>query len=383
MATTTTTFDDNANNTTISSKDVKISFNSIVRRFIVPKNISWHDFEEQLRKRFSVSSSLPLSLSYKDEDGDIITLSSTEELSEVLDSGNNISNGNCTIVFSMSLAGDEQNGNAAAAWIFEGSEQQQRSSTVSSTIETGNLIELSENEEQPPPPEVQQKTEEENRDEDHAEANENSNLINEQERRQQLDQDEIPPIARVFRTISTASNITDQILDSAEENFDEWITRFFSSRFGQGITPCTHCGSSNNNTQSHHHSNEDDTFPSNFPRPPQPPTGGNPPNFPWPPQSPTDGNTPNFPRPPQPPTDPPHRRPPGPPRVPGDPLPGFPRPPNVHPGHPPLFCILHHVHGRGGWHCGLPNRHGPGWRNHHHPPPPFWWGRRGGWGRGW
>ncbi|CAG8534893.1 4343_t:CDS:1 [Ambispora leptoticha] len=337
------TSNNNNTSTSTNTRDVKISFNSIVRRFIVPKDITWHDFEDQIRKRFLNLSPQPIFLSYKDEDGDIITLSSTEELSEVL-----ASNNSSTIAFSMSFAGYDPN----TSWIFErGEQQQQRSSAESSISETASLIDLSENEEQA------QRTE----------SKENSNLINEQDqRRQQPDQERTP-----FNVFSTAGNITNRISDLFQENFDEWI---LFSGFGQEITLRIACGS--NNTQSQQQSNESGSVPL------------------------TDGN---IPLPPHPPTDPPHRRPPGSFRSPHGHAPTrfsflltkaifaiialiliiavikliF---SVVFPVLIILFLgkLIHRIHGRGGRHRDPLGRHGFSWGNHHHrrhghPPPPPWW----------
>ncbi|CAI2174546.1 19551_t:CDS:1 [Funneliformis geosporum] len=64
----------------------KVSYQSTVRRFSIPDTVTWSDLESKLRLLFSLPSTLKFSLSYKDEDGDIITLSTNLELQEFLSS---------------------------------------------------------------------------------------------------------------------------------------------------------------------------------------------------------------------------------------------------------------------------------------------------------
>ncbi|CAG8554682.1 9860_t:CDS:1 [Funneliformis caledonium] len=65
---------------------IKVSYKSTVRRFTIPDTITWSYLESKLRLLFSLPSTLQFTLSYKDEDGDIITLSTDLELQEYLSS---------------------------------------------------------------------------------------------------------------------------------------------------------------------------------------------------------------------------------------------------------------------------------------------------------
>ncbi|CAG8568230.1 3412_t:CDS:2 [Diversispora eburnea] len=76
---------------------IKVTYNQISRRFDISSNTTWVTLESQLRSLFKLPTNSSISLSYTDEDGDAITLSSDLELFEVLssvhDSSSNNSNG--------------------------------------------------------------------------------------------------------------------------------------------------------------------------------------------------------------------------------------------------------------------------------------------------
>ncbi|CAG8492844.1 11598_t:CDS:1 [Acaulospora colombiana] len=63
---------------------IKVSYQDTIRRFAVPKTITWLELESNLRTLFSFSPTFSFALSYTDEDGDIITLSSDLELQDIL-----------------------------------------------------------------------------------------------------------------------------------------------------------------------------------------------------------------------------------------------------------------------------------------------------------
>ncbi|RIA82629.1 hypothetical protein C1645_788003 [Glomus cerebriforme] len=65
---------------------IKVIYQSTVRRFSVPNTITWLDLESKLRELFSLPSTFKFSLSYTDEEGDVITLSTDLELQEFLSS---------------------------------------------------------------------------------------------------------------------------------------------------------------------------------------------------------------------------------------------------------------------------------------------------------
>ncbi|CAD6576306.1 MAG: hypothetical protein CYPHOPRED_005960 [Cyphobasidiales sp. Tagirdzhanova-0007] len=61
--------------------DVKILHQSIQRRFALPAKIpAWDDLAKLVKTRFQLPDPFPLGLSYKDDDGDVVTLSSDQEL---------------------------------------------------------------------------------------------------------------------------------------------------------------------------------------------------------------------------------------------------------------------------------------------------------------
>ncbi|CAG8568321.1 16193_t:CDS:1 [Dentiscutata erythropus] len=62
---------------------IKVIYNSIVRRFTISPDSTWINLESQLRDLFQIPNN-PLNVSYTDEEGDVITISSDLELQEVL-----------------------------------------------------------------------------------------------------------------------------------------------------------------------------------------------------------------------------------------------------------------------------------------------------------
>src|SRR2546423_11177485 len=66
--------------------NIKVGYRGTLRRFTVSTNIRWAELEAKLRTLFSIPSSIPISLSYTDEEGDLITLSTDLELQETFGS---------------------------------------------------------------------------------------------------------------------------------------------------------------------------------------------------------------------------------------------------------------------------------------------------------
>ncbi|RHZ89411.1 hypothetical protein Glove_14g8 [Diversispora epigaea] len=57
---------------------------SITRRFSIPtSNISWFKFETKVREIFQINPSIPIGITYTDEEGDEITFSSEVEFQEI------------------------------------------------------------------------------------------------------------------------------------------------------------------------------------------------------------------------------------------------------------------------------------------------------------
>ncbi|GBB98422.1 hypothetical protein RclHR1_03220015 [Rhizophagus clarus] len=63
---------------------IKVTYNSISRRFNITSP-NWAELESKLRSLYNIPATSSLIVSYSDEDGDIITLSSDLELKEILD----------------------------------------------------------------------------------------------------------------------------------------------------------------------------------------------------------------------------------------------------------------------------------------------------------
>jgi hypothetical protein len=62
---------------------IKVTYNSISRRFNITSP-NWVELESKLRTLYNIPTTSSLIVSYKDEDGDVITLSSDLELKEIL-----------------------------------------------------------------------------------------------------------------------------------------------------------------------------------------------------------------------------------------------------------------------------------------------------------
>lgn len=63
---------------------IKVTYNSISRRFNIASP-NWVELESKLRSLYNIPTTSSLIVSYNDEDGDVITLSSDLELKEILD----------------------------------------------------------------------------------------------------------------------------------------------------------------------------------------------------------------------------------------------------------------------------------------------------------
>ncbi|CAG8477447.1 6067_t:CDS:2 [Funneliformis mosseae] len=63
---------------------IKVTYNSISRRFNIDTSTTWTELESKLRSLYKIPTTTSLNVSYTDEDGDVITLSSDLEFKEVL-----------------------------------------------------------------------------------------------------------------------------------------------------------------------------------------------------------------------------------------------------------------------------------------------------------
>ncbi|CAG8466973.1 1033_t:CDS:2 [Ambispora gerdemannii] len=103
--------------------NIKVKYQSTVRRLTIPNATtnSWIDFETQLRTLFSIPETNPISVSYTDEDGDVITLSSDLELYEVI--SNNNKSPFKTLSFVLSTVNDSDHSTKNPendSWVLEG-----------------------------------------------------------------------------------------------------------------------------------------------------------------------------------------------------------------------------------------------------------------------
>ncbi|CAG8491763.1 3814_t:CDS:1 [Paraglomus brasilianum] len=91
---------------------IKVTYNATIRKLTLPLTITWTDLSAQLRLLFSIPLNVPIGLSYSDEDGDVITLSSDVELRHVLESSKS-----STMSFVLNT-GIEDSG--YESWVLEG-----------------------------------------------------------------------------------------------------------------------------------------------------------------------------------------------------------------------------------------------------------------------
>src|SRR6266498_3264568 len=68
---------------------IKVTYGSISRRLTISSNTNWSELETQFRNLFNIPKEIQMIVSYTDEEGDVITLSSDLELQEVLSNSSN------------------------------------------------------------------------------------------------------------------------------------------------------------------------------------------------------------------------------------------------------------------------------------------------------
>src|SRR5215213_3676207 len=69
--------------------NIKVTYGSIVRRLTISSTTTWSELENQLHNLFNIPQEIPIAVTYIDEDGDVITLSSDIELQEALSNNAN------------------------------------------------------------------------------------------------------------------------------------------------------------------------------------------------------------------------------------------------------------------------------------------------------
>merc|ERR1711939_1289279 len=66
------------------SVDLKVNFDTIQRRISLPTKVpQWRELSKVIKERFELPEHFPLGLSYQDEEGEQVTISSDKELTEV------------------------------------------------------------------------------------------------------------------------------------------------------------------------------------------------------------------------------------------------------------------------------------------------------------
>jgi hypothetical protein len=63
---------------------IKVTYGQTSRKFTIASNTTWKEFESQLHHLFNIPNETAISVSYIDEDGDVITLSTDSELQQIL-----------------------------------------------------------------------------------------------------------------------------------------------------------------------------------------------------------------------------------------------------------------------------------------------------------
>ncbi|RIA96026.1 hypothetical protein C1645_435849 [Glomus cerebriforme] len=114
--------------------NIKVIHKEAVRRFTLPSSATWIELEAKLRTLFTIPALSPFTLSYTDEDNDIITLSTDIELQEILSSAPTIK---FNLKFSTSGDSSDSEDSGNEVWVLEGGNVPPRKRADSvTTIET-------------------------------------------------------------------------------------------------------------------------------------------------------------------------------------------------------------------------------------------------------
>ncbi|KAF9429637.1 hypothetical protein BGZ94_010047 [Podila epigama] len=129
----------------------KVTFNGAFRRFLIARPATWNDFEAKLRGVYNLSADTLLNVQYKDEEGDVITLNTDNELEDVLTMHDMFSQV-APVRFELSIRHDDQEASSTFSNQHHHHQQltqpetQTRSSTVQSddSSDDGSLIDFEE-----------------------------------------------------------------------------------------------------------------------------------------------------------------------------------------------------------------------------------------------
>jgi hypothetical protein len=97
--------------------NIKVIHKKAVRRFTLPTKASWIELEAKLRTLFNIPSLSPFTLSYTDEDNDVITLSTDIELQEIFSSAPTVK---FNLKFSTSDDSSDTEDSGNEVWVLEG-----------------------------------------------------------------------------------------------------------------------------------------------------------------------------------------------------------------------------------------------------------------------
>jgi len=110
------------------SRSVKTTYLSTTRRFAIPKDASWAALEKEIQGLFGLEE--PIRLTYRDEDGDIVTLSSDRELRDLLNEST------AALRFSVKLSADNTDAEEFEVVQEDSDRHQSLSSQVTSSLFT-------------------------------------------------------------------------------------------------------------------------------------------------------------------------------------------------------------------------------------------------------
>ncbi|GES81873.1 protein NBR1 homolog isoform X2 [Rhizophagus clarus] len=97
--------------------NIKVIHKKAVRRFTLPSSATWIELEAKLRTLFNIPALSPFTLSYTDEDNDVITLSTDLELQEIFSSVPTVK---FNLKFSTSDDSSDSDDSGNEVWVLEG-----------------------------------------------------------------------------------------------------------------------------------------------------------------------------------------------------------------------------------------------------------------------
>ncbi|GBB98421.1 hypothetical protein RclHR1_03220014 [Rhizophagus clarus] len=109
--------------------NIKVTYGTVSRRLAISSTTTWSEIETQFRNLFNIPKELQMMVSYTDEEGDVITLSSDLEFQEVL---SNYSNNIIKFVLTTSIVNNSNDNNVL--------NDREKSTDTIIDDETSNLI---------------------------------------------------------------------------------------------------------------------------------------------------------------------------------------------------------------------------------------------------